>query len=76
EEITEVPGIGRRTAEALLAALNPEGAQPAGPKAVEEGSASGAGPADAASFPAGGAGRTKAGANRSKVPRPAAGNHE
>ncbi|GID31835.1 excinuclease ABC subunit UvrC [Paractinoplanes brasiliensis] len=76
EEITEVPGIGRRTAEALLAALNPEGAQPADLKAAEAGSASGEEPADAVSFPAGGAGRTKAGANRSKVPRPAAGSHE
>ncbi|MBL7256685.1 excinuclease ABC subunit UvrC [Paractinoplanes lichenicola] len=69
EEITEVPGVGRRTAEALLAALNPEGAKTAGPAETAE-------PAEAAepgAAPAGGAGRTKAGANRSQGPRPAAG---
>ncbi|WP_127501439.1 excinuclease ABC subunit UvrC [Actinoplanes solisilvae] len=57
EEITEVPGIGRRTAEALLAALNPPTTdRPKDPSA------------DA--IPAGGAGRTKAGANRSRAARP------
>ncbi|MCM4081338.1 excinuclease ABC subunit UvrC [Paractinoplanes hotanensis] len=64
EEITEIPGIGRRTAEALLAALNPEPAQPAD-----------TGNADPGPVPAGGAGRTKAGANRSKAPRPEAQPH-
>ncbi|MGW4947948.1 excinuclease ABC subunit UvrC [Actinoplanes sp. NPDC004185] len=57
EEITEVPGIGRRTAEAVLAAL-----------------ADTTKPADAAPDPAtpatGGAGRTKAGANRNRAARP------
>jgi len=58
EEITEVPGIGRRTAETLLAALNP--AKPAEPDRA----------ADPTSVPLGGAGRTKAGANRAKAPHP------
>jgi excinuclease ABC subunit C len=38
EEITEVPGIGRRTAEAIIATLNgddPRPAAPAGPPAVD-----------------------------------------
>jgi excinuclease ABC subunit C len=48
EEITEVPGIGRRTAEAVLASLNPSAGQAAGEHA-----------ADPAAVPAGGAGRTK-----------------
>ncbi|MCY1138793.1 excinuclease ABC subunit UvrC [Actinoplanes sp. Pm04-4] len=77
EEITEIPGIGRRTAEALLAALNPPDATkqsgndpalsdaPADPDAVEPGV-----------VPTGGAGRTKAGANRSKAPRPSAPTHQ
>ncbi len=65
EEITEIPGIGRRTAEVLLAALNPEPAQPAD-----------AGNAEPGAVPAGGAGRTKAGANRSKAPRPEAPSHQ
>jgi excinuclease ABC subunit C len=60
EEITEIPGIGRRTAETLLAALNPESAKTADPEGAGEPGA----------IPAGGAGRTKAGANRAKVPRP------
>ncbi|MCO8276310.1 excinuclease ABC subunit UvrC [Actinoplanes sp. TRM 88003] len=64
EEITEIPGIGRRTAEALLAALNPEPTKPAAD----------GGPAAEGSVPSGGAGRTKAGANRSKAPHPSAGN--
>ncbi|MGX6606367.1 excinuclease ABC subunit UvrC [Micromonosporaceae bacterium Da 78-11] len=56
EEITEVPGIGRRTAETLLAALNPAaGAEPAPP---------------GGSLPGGGAGRTRAGANRSRAGLP------
>jgi excinuclease ABC subunit C len=64
EEITEVPGIGRRTAEAVLAALN------AGP---DKAAAPDADPDDAApgSVPRGGAGRTKAGANRSRAGLPA-----
>jgi excinuclease ABC subunit C len=59
EQIAEVPGIGRRTAEALLAALNPSGPGPAEPAPAET--------------PARGAGRTRAGANRSRpgVPAPA-----
>ncbi len=59
EEITEVPGIGRRTAEAVLAALNPA-------VAASEPAAAGSAPA-----PAGGAGKTKAGANRSRAGLPA-----
>ncbi|WP_250030575.1 excinuclease ABC subunit UvrC [Paractinoplanes maris] len=62
EEITEIPGIGRRTAEALLAALNPESAKTAEPQ----------GEAEPGAVPTGGAGRTKAGANRSKAARPEA----
>jgi excinuclease ABC subunit C len=53
EEITEVPGIGRRSADAILAALNPPSDQPAPGTAAEPGG-----------VPAGGAGRTKARANR------------
>ncbi|MBU2665804.1 excinuclease ABC subunit UvrC [Actinoplanes bogorensis] len=76
EEITEVPGIGRRTAEALLAALNPEGAtKPAAAEAPAEPGAvpveSGAVAVESGAVPAGGAGRTKAGANRSQGPQPA-----
>jgi excinuclease ABC subunit C len=48
EEISEVPGIGRRTAEAVLASLNPSGDKPAGERAVEP-----------VAVPAGGADRTK-----------------
>ncbi len=61
EEITEVPGIGRRTAEAVLAALAPAAAPAA------EGDAG-----ETAATPAGGAGRTKPGANRNRVRRPQA----
>jgi excinuclease ABC subunit C len=57
EEIAEVPGIGRRTAEAVLAALNPPAAAPAGD--------------DTGAIPPGGAGRTKPGANRIQVGLPA-----
>jgi excinuclease ABC subunit C len=62
EEIAEVPGIGRRTAEAILAALNPPAVSPA---AAE--------PPEAGAIPPGGAGRTKPGANRiqSGLPAPA-----
>jgi len=59
EEITEVPGIGRRTAEAVLEALKPEEKKDEPPQ-PEEGA-----------IPAGGAGRTKAGANRSRPGLPA-----
>jgi excinuclease ABC subunit C len=59
EEITEVPGIGRRTAEAVLAALQSDAEKP---------QASGAG---SGTFPAGGAGRTKSGATRARVGLPA-----
>ncbi len=62
EEITEVPGIGRRTAEAVLAALAPAAAP-----AADAGES-----AEASATPAGGAGRTKAGANRNRVRRPQA----
>ncbi|MEU7902494.1 excinuclease ABC subunit UvrC [Actinoplanes sp. NPDC049118] len=62
EEIAEVPGIGRRTAESILKAL--AGAEKPGPDEVP--------PAAPDAVPAGGAGRTRAGANRSRVaPRPA-----
>ncbi len=37
EEIAEVPGIGRRTAESLLAALNPPGSAADAPSPVEDG---------------------------------------
>jgi excinuclease ABC subunit C len=61
EEIAEVPGIGRRTAEAVLAALNPPaGATAAASEAAEPGA-----------VPPGGAGRTTAGANRSRAGLPA-----
>ncbi|MGA5300596.1 excinuclease ABC subunit UvrC [Nucisporomicrobium flavum] len=65
EEITEVPGVGRRTAEAVLAALAPEkeSAKDTGP---------GEGEGSPAAVPRGGAGRTKSGANRSRVARPRA----
>jgi excinuclease ABC subunit C len=64
EEITEVPGVGRRTAEALLAALNP----PAKAEDAQDTAAP-----EPGAVPAGGAGRTRAGANRSRagVPAPA-----
>jgi excinuclease ABC subunit C len=51
EEITEVPGIGRRTAEAVLTALK---ADAAGKKKTDDPAAAGAG-----SVPAGGAGRAR-----------------
>jgi excinuclease ABC subunit C len=59
EEITEVPGIGRRTAEALLTTLNPptQDQPAAGPAEPQPGA-----------IPPGGAGKSRAGANR---PRPA-----
>ena len=60
EEIAEVPGIGRRTAEAVLAALTPD---------PETGQAEPA--AEPGSVPRGGAGKTKAGANRSRAGLPA-----
>jgi excinuclease ABC subunit C len=64
EEITEVPGIGKRTAETLLATLNPP-ASPPEEKAADQPGA----------VPPGGAGRTRAGATRtqagSSVPPPA-----
>ena len=66
EEITEVPGVGRRTAEAVLAALAPE----KGAAAKEAGSETDGGAAEA--VPRGGAGRTKSGANRSRMTPPRA----
>jgi excinuclease ABC subunit C len=62
EEITEVPGIGRRTAEAVLAALAETTATPK----------PGSPPAEKAVPSTGGAGKTKPGANRNRVQRPAA----
>jgi len=62
EEITEVPGIGRRTAEAVLAALAETTSIP------KPGSSS----ADKEAPPTGGAGKTKPGANRNRVQRPRA----
>jgi excinuclease ABC subunit C len=66
EEITEVPGIGRRTAEAVLAALNPAAKLDAAADQAAPGPESGSG-----AIPQGGAGRTKAGANRSRAGLPA-----
>jgi excinuclease ABC subunit C len=58
EEITEVQGIGRVTAEAVLAALNPPSAEPA------------ANPEPGA-VPAGGAGKPKTRSRTPGVPAPA-----
>jgi excinuclease ABC subunit C len=60
EEISEVHGIGRRTAESILAALNPPSAVAAGDGDAAEGDR-----------PAGGAGKTKSGANRLRAVPPA-----
>jgi excinuclease ABC subunit C len=62
EEIAEVHGIGRRTAEAVLAALNPppDKPEPDGEAADRP-----------TTIPAGGAGRTRAGARRSRTGLPA-----
>jgi excinuclease ABC subunit C len=60
EEITEVPGIGRRTAEAVLAALVETTGNPK----------PGSTPAEKTVPSAGGAGKTKPGANRDRVQRP------
>ncbi|GIM96455.1 excinuclease ABC subunit UvrC [Paractinoplanes toevensis] len=54
EEITEVPGIGKRTAETLLATLNPA-AEPEEP------------PAEPGAIPRGGAGKTRPGATRNRA---------
>jgi excinuclease ABC subunit C len=71
EEITEVPGIGRRTAEAVLAALGTDPGKAADADAGSERAAAGGGDAaDGPAFPAGGAGRTRAGANRSRAGLP------
>jgi excinuclease ABC subunit C len=60
EEVAEVHGIGRRTAEAILAALNPpEKAQSPAP------------PPEAGTIPPGGAGKTRPGANRTRTGLPA-----
>jgi excinuclease ABC subunit C len=61
EEIAEVHGIGRRTAEAVLAALNPppDKPEPDGEAADRP-----------TTIPAGGAGRTRAGARRSRAGLP------
>jgi excinuclease ABC subunit C len=58
EEIAEVPGIGRRTAEAVLAALDP-------PAARDEA------PAEPGAVPAGGAGKTKSRSRQGGLPAPA-----
>ncbi|MFG1606321.1 excinuclease ABC subunit UvrC [Actinoplanes sp. NPDC049265] len=59
EEVTEVQGIGKRTAEAVLAALSPDTDEKPAPDYADD------------PTPAGGAGKTKAGANRSRVTRTA-----
>ena len=56
EEITEVPGIGRRTAEALLAALNPPAEEKPAPTP--------------GAIPPGGAGKTRTGAARPRTGTP------
>jgi excinuclease ABC subunit C len=79
EEIAEVPGIGRRTAEAVLAALHPAPGEGAPGEAAPGGDPAGAGeaaagdadPVGAGGVPPGGAGRTRAGANRNRVGQPA-----
>jgi excinuclease ABC subunit C len=65
EEIAEVPGVGKRTAEAVLAALKPESAK------TEEPAEAGA-PA-AGAVPAGGAGRARSMSSgvRARPPAPA-----
>jgi excinuclease ABC subunit C len=63
EEISEVPGIGRRTAEAVLAALTASGGSGA-TKADESA-------AEAGARPAGGAGRTRSRASQSRLGLPA-----
>ena len=60
EEIAEVPGIGRRTAEAVLAALAGSPEKPTAGETATTGEA----------VPPGGAGKTKSGANRTRIPRP------
>ncbi|HET6533208.1 MAG TPA: excinuclease ABC subunit UvrC [Actinoplanes sp.] len=65
EEVAEVPGIGRRTAEAVLAALNPDREPASGPGETEPDDA------EPGFVPPGGAGRTKAGANRARAGLPA-----
>jgi excinuclease ABC subunit C len=62
DEITEVPGVGKRTAEVILAALNPPSDKPAEPDA------------EPGAVPAGGAGRTRARSgdrSRAQLPAPA-----
>jgi excinuclease ABC subunit C len=59
EEVAEVHGIGRRTAEAVLAALNPPGD-----------SVSAAEPAEPGAVPRGGAGKTKSRASGSRTAIP------
>ena len=83
EEITEVPGIGRRTAEAVLAALAPAAAGAGAGPVPGQGTAPGevaevpgevaVVPGVGAEVPSGGAGRAKAGPGRNRVPRPPAG---
>ncbi|XVU27506.1 excinuclease ABC subunit UvrC [Actinoplanes sp. CA-054009] len=79
EEITEVPGIGRRTAEAVLAALIPptSGSAASGSAASDSVAPESAAPDSAASdepeagagaIPPGGAGPTKARAGRTNSP--------
>jgi excinuclease ABC subunit C len=65
EEITEVPGIGRRTAEAVLAALDAGGGVGAAAKKADESAA------EAGAMPAGGAGRTRSRASQSRLGLPA-----
>jgi excinuclease ABC subunit C len=67
EEITEVPGIGRVTAEAVLVALNPPTAGSSAPETPGE--------PEAGAIPPGGAGKTRPGAARPRghgaLPAPA-----
>ncbi|WP_218854691.1 excinuclease ABC subunit UvrC [Paractinoplanes atraurantiacus] len=69
EEITEVPGIGRRTAEAVLAALIPPTPGSGSASAADEPAADEPVSADdPVVFPPGGAGPTKARAGRVNAP--------
>jgi excinuclease ABC subunit C len=69
EEITEVPGIGRRTAEAVLTALNAGADATAGVGAGKRKADESA--AEAGAMPAGGAGRTRSRASQSRLGLPA-----
>nr|BFE75165.1 hypothetical protein GCM10020092_084660 [Actinoplanes digitatis] len=71
EEIAEVPGIGRRTAEAILKALTGADQPGVGQPGSDQPGVGQLGPEKVPpAVPAGGAGRTRSGANRLRVPRP------